>query len=146
VGIWAKDLLKVEEFPCWVEHSKIILEGDVLPKSNTKERLEKTIRGGEMTMENNERNDVFLQAVATILLRSFLFGLAFLLLWFLLYSIAAGWMFEMSARWFNIGKRDFDLINYFGIGFVKISILLFFFLPYLAIRTMSRKKERKRPT
>jgi hypothetical protein len=100
-------------------------------------------RGGDMTMENNERNDVFLQTVATILLRSFLFGLAFMLLWFLLYLIAPAWMFEMNARWFNIGKRDFDLINYFGIGFVKISILLFFFFPYLAIRSMLRKKERK---
>ena len=97
-------------------------------------------------MEDNERNDVFLQRVATILLRSFLFGLAFLLLWFLLYLIAPGWMFEMNARWFDISKRDFDLINYFGIGFVKISILLLFFFPYLAIRSMLRKKERKRST
>jgi hypothetical protein len=62
-----KDLLKVEEFPCWVEHGKIILEGNVLPKSNTNERLEKTIRGGGMTMENNDRNDVFLQTVGTSL-------------------------------------------------------------------------------
>jgi len=96
-----------------------------------------------MIMENNERNDVFLQTVATILIRSFLIGLAFLLLWFLLYLIAPGWMFEMNARWFNIGKRDFDLINYFGIGFVKISIFLFFLFPYLAIRSMLQRKERK---
>ena len=92
-----------------------------------------------MTMENNERNDVFLQTVAAILIRSFLFGLAFLLLWFLLYVIAPGWMFEINARWFNIDKRDFDLINYFGMGFVKVSIVLFFFFPYLAIRSMLRK-------
>jgi len=96
-----------------------------------------------MTMENTERNDLFLQMLATILIRSFLFGLAFLLLWFFLYLIAPGWMFEINARWFNIGKRDFDLINYFGIGFVKISIVLFFLFPYLAIRSMLRKKERK---
>ena len=94
-------------------------------------------------MENTERNDLFLQILATILIRSFLFGLAFLLLWFFLYLIAPGWMFEINARWFNIGKRDFDLINYFGIGFVKISIVLFFLFPYLAIRSMLRKKERK---
>ena len=93
-------------------------------------------------MQNDERNVIFFQTLATILLRSFLFGLAFLLLWFLLYLIAPGWMFEMNARWFNIGKRDFDLINYFGMGFVKISIFLFFLLPYLAIRSMSRKKQR----
>ncbi len=96
-----------------------------------------------MTVQNSEPNDIFLRTLATILIRSFLFGLAFLLLWFLLYLITPGWMFEMNAKWFNIGKRDFDLINYFGMGFVKISILLFFFFPYLAIRSMLRRKERK---
>jgi hypothetical protein len=96
-------------------------------------------------MQNTERNDIFLQTLATILIRSFLIGLAFLLLWFLLYLIAPGWMFEMNAKWFDIGTRDFDLINYYGIGFVKISILLFFFFPYLAIRSMLRRKERKSP-
>ncbi len=80
-------------------------------------------------MENKEHQDVFFQTVATILLRSFLFGLAFLLLWFFLYLITPGWMFEMNARWFDIDKHDFDLINYFGMGFVKISIFLFFLLP-----------------
>ena len=90
-------------------------------------------------MQNNERNEVFLQTMASILLRSFLFSLAFLLLWFLLYVVAPGWMFDMNARWFNIDKRDFELINYFGIGFVKIVILLFFLLPYLAIKSMLRK-------
>ena len=92
-------------------------------------------------MENNECNDVFLKTLASILIRSFLFGFAFLLLWFLLYLIAPGWMFEMNAKWFNIGKRDFDLINYFGIGFVKIVIILFFFFPYLAIRSILRKRK-----
>ncbi len=94
-------------------------------------------------MENNERNDVFLQTVATILLRSFLFGLALLLLWFLLYLITPNWMFELNASWFNVGRRDFDLINYFGMGFLKISIILFFLFPYLAIKSVLRRKEKK---
>ena len=97
-------------------------------------------------MENNERNDVFLQTAAAILLRSFLFGLAILVLWFLLYLIIPNWLYEVNVRWFNIGRRDFDLINYFGMGFFKISIILFFLLPYLAIKSMSRKKETKRST
>ena len=90
-------------------------------------------------MQNAESNDIFLQTLAKLLIRSFLFGLAFLLLWFLLYLIAPEWMFDMNVRWFNIDKRDFELINYFGIGFVKIVILLFFLLPYLAIKSMLRK-------
>ncbi|HSB03702.1 MAG TPA: hypothetical protein VLK23_00815 [Thermodesulfobacteriota bacterium] len=96
-----------------------------------------------MATENNGRNDVFLQTLATVLLRSFLLGLAFMLLWFLLYLIVPGWMFEMNARWFNIDRRDFELINYFGIGFVKLSIVLFFFFPYLAIKSTLRKRKRK---
>ena len=101
---------------------------------------ERQYKGGDMTMETNQRNDVFLQTMASILLRSFLFGLAFLLLWFLLYVVAPGWMFNMNARWFNIDKRDFELINYFGMGFLKISVLLFFLIPYLAIRSIIRKR------
>jgi hypothetical protein len=100
-------------------------------------------RKGGMTMENPERNDLFFQSLATILIRSFLFGMAFLLFWFLIYLIAPGWMFESNAKWFNIGKRDSDLINYFGMGYVKINIILFLFFPYLAIRSMLRKKGRK---
>jgi hypothetical protein len=94
-------------------------------------------------MQNAERNDIVLQTLATILIRSFLIALAFLLLWFLLYLILPEWMFETNAIWFNIGRRDFDLINTFGMGFVKISILLFFFFPYLAIRSMLPRKGRK---
>jgi len=94
-------------------------------------------------MQNAERNDIFLQTLAKLLIRSFLFGLAFLLLWFLLYLIAPVWMFETSAKWFNIEKRDFDLINYYGMGFVKISILLFFFFPYLSLRLMLRRRGKK---
>jgi hypothetical protein len=96
-----------------------------------------------MVMENEECKDLFLRTAAAIFLRAFLFGLAFLLLWVLFYLIAPGWMFEMNARWFDITRRDFDLINYYGIGFLKITIILFFLFPYLAIRSILRKKERK---
>ena len=94
-------------------------------------------------MEKAEGNDIYLRTLATILIRSFLFGLAFLLLWAVLYLIVPGWLFEMNTKWFDIGKRDFDLINYFGMGFMKISILILFFVPYLAIKSMLRRKERK---
>jgi hypothetical protein len=107
---------------------------------------ERQYGGGKVAMENSERNDVFLQTLPTILLRSFLFGLAVLLLWFFLYLITPNWMYELNASWFNVGKRDFDLINYFGMGFFKISIILFFLVPYLAIKSISRKKETKKST
>jgi hypothetical protein len=94
-----------------------------------------------MPMGNSEHNDIFLQTLAMILIRSFLLGLALLLLWFLLYLIVPDWMFNINVRWFNIDKHDFELINYCGMGFVKISLLVFFFFPYLSIRLVLRKKK-----
>ena len=91
-------------------------------------------------MDNNEGNYIFFERLAGILIRSFLLGVALLLLWFVLYLIAPQWIFEMNAGWFNTDKHTFDLINYFGIGFVKIVILLFFLFPYLLIKWALWKK------
>jgi hypothetical protein len=85
-------------------------------------------------MGNRESNDLFLESLAGILIRSFLFGAALLLLWFVSYLFLPDWTYEMNTRWFNIGRHEFDLINYCGIGFVKMCILLFFLFPYLSIK------------
>ncbi|MFB3884926.1 MAG: DUF6868 family protein [Thermodesulfobacteriota bacterium] len=122
------------------------LEDNFLPKVIRMNKIEKNkIRGVGETMENNEY-DFLLETVAMVLLRLFILGLGFLLLWIFLYLIAPDWIFKMNARWFDISKHDFDLINYCGIGFLKISILLFFLLPYLAIRSTLRRRGRKRST
>ena len=92
-------------------------------------------------MQSDERNVVVLQTVATILIRSFLFGLALLVLWFTLCLIVPGWLFQVNSKWFNIGQRDFELINYCGMGVLKMAIIIFFLLPYLAIKSMLGKKE-----
>jgi hypothetical protein len=92
-------------------------------------------------MDNRECNDIFFETLAKILITSFLLGLAFLLIWFLLYLIGTNWMYEINAKWFDIGKRDFHLINYCGMGFVKLSILVVFFFPYLSLRLVLRKRK-----
>lgn len=92
-------------------------------------------------MDSRECNDIFFETLAKILIRSFLLGLAFLLIWFLFYLIGTSWMYEINAKWFDIGKRDFHLINYYGMGFVKLSILVGFLFPYLSIRLILRKKK-----
>jgi hypothetical protein len=116
---------------------------DLSCERHQNDRLTKAIPKRGDDMDSNEPNAIFLKALATILIRSFLFGLAFLLLWFIVYLIAPGWMFQMSTRWFNISQRNVELINYYGMGFVKITILLLFLIPYLAIRSILRNKKRK---
>jgi hypothetical protein len=93
-------------------------------------------------VDNKECNDIFFETLAKILIRSFLLGVAFLLMWFLFYLIGTNWMYEMNAKWFDIGKHDFDLINYYCMGFVKLSILVGFLFPYLSIRLILRRKKK----
>ncbi len=95
-------------------------------------------------MQSDEFNEMFLKTLATILIRSFLLGVASLLLWFVSYLVAPEWMFWLNTRWFNISQRDFELINYCGMGFLKI-ILLFLLIPYLAIKSILRKQKQTRP-
>ena len=93
-------------------------------------------------MDNRAYDDIFLETLARILIRSFLLGWALLLLWFVFYLFLPGWMYEMNTRWFNIDRHEFDLINYCGIGFVKITLLLFFLFPYLSIKLILWKKKK----
>jgi len=89
-----------------------------------------TVQGDNITLGN----------LATILGWTFLFNLAVLLLWSLFFLTAHDWMYCISARWFDIDRHEFDLLNYGLIGFLKIINLAFFLFPYLAIKLLLRRK------
>jgi len=91
-----------------------------------------TVQGNNITLEN----------LATILGGVFLFNLALLLLWSLVFITAHNWMFDMNATWFNIDRHEFDLLNYGLIGFLKIINIAFFLFPYLSIKLLLRRKDR----
>ena len=93
-------------------------------------------------MENRERNDLFLEILAKILIRSFLLGVGLLLLWFVSNLFLPDWTYEMNTKWFNISRQEFELINYCGIGFLKIILLLFFLFPYLSIKLILHKSKK----
>jgi hypothetical protein len=67
-----------------------------------------------------------LDIIAGMLIRCFLGGMALLLVWF---------------AWFQIPKQSFDAIHYAGMAVTKIAIILFFLLPWIAIKLMSGKKD-----
>ena len=88
-------------------------------------------------------NDITLENLATIVGRVFLFNLALLLLWSLIFIAAHEWMYHMNARWFIIDRHEFDLLNYGLIGFLKIINITFFLFPYLSIKLLLRRKARQ---
>lgn len=89
-----------------------------------------TVQGDNITLGN----------VATILGWVFLFNMVLLLLWSLVFFAAHDWMYCLNTRWFNVGRHEFDLLNYGLIGFLKIINITFFLFPYLAIKVLLRKK------
>jgi len=72
------------------------------------------------------------------LLRCFVLGYLLLLLWFVVYVLAGD--FGIAGKLFGLTPHEVDKINYCGMAFVKSAVLLFFLLPYIAIRLVLRKR------
>ena len=78
-----------------------------------------------------------LDTIAKVLLRCFVLGLVLLLLWFVAYLLASDLMYR-QGKLFDLTPHAISVINFCGIAFVKVCILLFFLFPYIAIRLVLR--------
>ena len=94
---------------------------------------------GELIM-NNSYDEFFLdQFLSKILIRCFLYAFILLLFWFFLFLIGDDWAFSIHSGIIGISKHEFDLMNYFGMAFLKISAIIFFLFPYISIRMVLNK-------
>jgi hypothetical protein len=91
-------------------------------------------------MNDNGNGEITTRELATLLGGAFLFNYGILILWFIVYMAAPDWLFTMNSRWFPISRHEFDLVNYCGIGFLKVLSIAFFLSPYLAIKVWLRRK------
>jgi hypothetical protein len=91
---------------------------------------------------NNSQADIQkpLDVIAGILIRCFLGGMLLLVVWFAWFVFAGDWIYQVHSRWFQIPRQSFDAIHYTGMAVTKIAIILFFLLPWIAIKLMSGKK------
>jgi hypothetical protein len=81
----------------------------------------------------------FFEILSKILLRCWIFGFLFLLLWFGIYMLAGGLIYRMHGSMFELSKHDLDVIHYCGMGFVKLSVILFFVFPWVATKLVLKK-------
>ncbi len=94
-----------------------------------------------MSMNSSQADfQKYMDAVAGMLIRCFLGGMALLVVWFAAYVAAGDWIYQMHSRWFQIPRQTFDAIHYTGMAVTKIAIILFFLLPWIAMKLMSGKK------
>ncbi|MDR0770904.1 MAG: hypothetical protein LBE75_06855 [Burkholderiales bacterium] len=56
-----------------------------------------------------------------------------IVIWFLVFVFARGWLKRMHCRWFNLSDAQFDGIHYAGMAVYKIGILLFNLTPLIVL-------------
>lgn len=59
-----------------------------------------------------------------------------LTIWFLLFMIARGWLYELHSSWFDITSMQFNQLHYFGIALYKVMVFVLNFVPYLTLNLM----------
>lgn len=77
--------------------------------------------------------------LASVSIRCFFLSFALLIVWFFFYVLAGDRGYNMHAQWFELSRHDYALVNYYGMAFTKICAIIFFLIPYFAIRVVLRK-------
>jgi|SRR5690606_15498458 hypothetical protein len=83
----------------------------------------------------------FLDTIARILIRCFVISVIILIISFLVYLFARDPLYSVYASWFPIAEEQFHLLMIGGMGIWKIIILLFYLIPYVAIRLVLGREE-----
>jgi uncharacterized membrane protein YedE/YeeE len=81
-----------------------------------------------------------LDVIAGILIRCFLGGIALLTAWFLFFVLAGDCIYQLHSRWFAIPREAFHTLHYALMAATKITLILFFLLPWIAIRLVLKQK------
>lgn len=82
-----------------------------------------------------------LDAVARVLIRCFVFCLIILLVWALIYLVLGDKAHRIHSTMFDLSWHEFVLVNYCGMGLLKILSFVLFLFPYIAIRLVLCKTD-----
>ena len=74
-----------------------------------------------------------IEMVRSTLLWCTVINYGLLLIWFLLYVLPHGWLYQLWGRWFHLTAEQFDTLNFAGIALYKLGILLFNLAPLAAL-------------
>ncbi|OGP86988.1 MAG: hypothetical protein A2031_10265 [Deltaproteobacteria bacterium RBG_19FT_COMBO_43_11] len=82
-----------------------------------------------------------MENMAGIFIRCFFLIFALLIVWFVFFLVGRGWGYCIQSNWFgfNLSEHEYDLLNYYGMAFVKMCSFIFFLFPYIAIKLVLRK-------
>ncbi len=76
-----------------------------------------------------------------ILIRAFWLGILMLAFWANVFLVWDVRLYASHAMWFGLSFHEFQLFMYGGMIVLKICLLVFFLLPYLAIKWFEYSKK-----
>ena len=85
--------------------------------------------------------DDLLEAIAEILLRCWIFGFILLLFWWGAVLLAGELVFGVHGAMFDLTRSQLNVIHYCGMGLTKLAVGLLFFIPWVSIRLVLRKRK-----
>ena len=91
--------------------------------------------------EQNNLENIF-DAIAKILIRSFITGIALLTVWLVLVIGLPDWVWQMHAKIFDLSREQVARAHYAGMMVTKSGIFALFLFPYIGIKLVLGKKDK----
>jgi hypothetical protein len=92
-------------------------------------------------MSEATQTDDLLEVIAKILLRCWIFGFIMLMFWWGAVTIAGDLVFGVHGDMFGLTRSQLNVIHYCGMGLTKLAVVLFFFIPWISIRLVLKKRK-----
>jgi hypothetical protein len=87
------------------------------------------------------QTDDLLEVIAKVMLRCWIFGFIMLLFWWGVVALAGDLVFSVHGDIFNLTRPQLNVIHYCGMGITKLAVSLFFFIPWVSIRLVLKKRK-----
>ena len=87
----------------------------------------------------SDQTTEWLEAVAKILLRCWIFGFLLLLFWFGAVTVFGDLALGLHGDIFDLPRPQLNVIHYCGILLTKLAVGVFVFIPWVSIKLVLRK-------
>ena len=89
----------------------------------------------------SDRINEWLEIVAKVLLGCWILGVVILLFWWGAVTLAGDLVLGVHGAMFGLTRSQLNVIHYCGMGLTKLVVGLFFFIPWVSIRTVLMKRK-----
>ena len=88
----------------------------------------------------SESTREFFDTLGKLLLRCWSFGFVLLFVWLIAVLSLGDFIHNLHGSMFGLSNHELDVIFYCGMGLLKLCVLVVFFIPWLAIKLVLKKR------